>query len=125
MVRIGPDTGYWAAVFPSLAITSIGLAFAVAPLTTAVLGSVDSAHTGSASGLNSAIARTGGLIGTALLGTVLALHGSALMKAFHAVALVSACTCLAAAASGICIGPQRGGLMKVNVLEATNSSTLE
>jgi EmrB/QacA subfamily drug resistance transporter len=124
MVRIGPNTGYWAAVFPSLAIMSIGLALAVAPLTTAVLGSVDSAHTGSASGLNSAIARTGGLIGTALLGTVLASHGLALVGAFHAVALVAACTCVAAALSGMVIGPVAGDPRRIAVPEATNSSTL-
>ena len=104
MVRIGPDAGYWVAVLPSLAVISIGLSLAVAPLTTAVLGSVDSTHTGSASGLNSAIARTGGLIGTALLGTVLASQGLALVDAFHAAALVAACACVGAAGSGMLIG---------------------
>ena len=44
------------------------MAGAVAPLTTAVLGAVDARHTGSASGFNSAVARTGGLIATALAG---------------------------------------------------------
>jgi hypothetical protein len=53
------------------------------PLTTAVLNSVDERHTASASGFNSAVARTGGLVATALLGTVLAAHGLALLAAFH------------------------------------------
>ena len=47
------------------------MAGAVAPLTTAVLCSVDRRHTGSASGFNSAMARTGGLVATALLGSIL------------------------------------------------------
>jgi hypothetical protein len=51
---------------------------------TAVLSSVDARHTASASGFNSAVARTGGLVATALLGTVLAAHGPALLTAFHA-----------------------------------------
>jgi len=52
-------------------------------LTTAVLGSVDTRHTGSASGFNSAVARTGGLVATALLGAVLAMEGDLLLRAFH------------------------------------------
>jgi peroxiredoxin len=69
-----------------------------APLTTAVLTSVDASHTGSASGLNGALARTGGLIATALLGGVLAERGAALLSGFHAGALVGA---TAAAAAGL------------------------
>ena len=55
---------------------SLGMAGAVAPLTNAVLGAVDARHTGSASGFNSAVARTGGLIATALLGGVLGARGA-------------------------------------------------
>jgi hypothetical protein len=71
----------------------------VAPLTNAVLASVDHRHTGSASGLNSAVARTGGMVATALLGSVLGASGGALIGGFHnamiacaiASALASAC----------------------------------
>jgi hypothetical protein len=62
-----------------------------------VLGSVDARHTGSASGFNSAVARTGGLVATALLGAVLAAEGDLLLKSFHA-ALVIGATASAAAA---------------------------
>ena len=108
MIRVGPGMGYWTTLFPNLALMSAGLALAVAPLTTAVLESVDAAHTGAASGLNSAIARTGGLIGTALLGTAFAAQGAALVHAFHGFAVVAACVCVAAAASGVMIGAGRG-----------------
>jgi EmrB/QacA subfamily drug resistance transporter len=88
--RIGAEGSYWTAIFPALVLISVGMAMAVAPLTTAVLGSVDSRHTGTASGLNSAVARTGGLIATALLGAVLAQQGSALIDSFHVAAMVGA-----------------------------------
>jgi hypothetical protein len=43
-----------------------------------------------ASGFNSAVARTGGLIATALLGAVLAQTGAALFGGFHIAMTVSA-----------------------------------
>jgi EmrB/QacA subfamily drug resistance transporter len=101
MLRIGDDMRYWTALLPSLIVISLGMACAVAPLTTAVLASADPRHTGSASGLNSAIARTGGLIATALLGGVFAARGAALVGAFHAAVIAIACASLAASASAI------------------------
>jgi hypothetical protein len=85
------------------------MAGAVAPLTNAVLGAVDSRHTGSASGFNSAIARTGGLIATALLGGVLSAQGSSLMNGFHAAAIACAIACAAASASAFFLIPARAG----------------
>jgi hypothetical protein len=46
--------------------------------------------------LNSAVARTGGLVATARLGTILAAEGAELWAAFHAAMLVGAATCAAA-----------------------------
>ena len=97
--RIGAAADYWTQVLPAVLVIAIGLSGAVAPLTTAVLGSVDARHTGSASGFNSAVARTGGLIATALLGSVLAARGAGLPAAFHRAMLVGAAACLAAALS--------------------------
>ena len=99
MVRVAAEANYWTTVLPALAVISVGLACAVAPLTTAVLASVDADHTGSASGLNNAVARTGGLIATALLGRVLAARGSSLIEYFHAAVIAAAVACVAAAAS--------------------------
>ena len=50
MLRVGREADYWLAVSPAILVISLGMAGAVAPLTTAVLGSVDARHTGSASG---------------------------------------------------------------------------
>lgn len=79
----------------------------MAPLTTAVLMSVDARHVGSASGFNSAVARTGGLVATALIGAVLVATGPALISAFGAAAMVGAALCLASAFSAWCLIPAR------------------
>jgi hypothetical protein len=76
------------------------MAGAVAPLTTAVLSSVDDRHTGTASGFNSAIARTGGLIATALCGAVMAQAGGSLVSTFHVGTLVGA---MLAATAGVVV----------------------
>jgi len=98
-LRIGSATSYWLGVFPAMAVIALGMAGAVAPLTTAVLMSVDSSHTGAASGLNSAVARTGGLVATALTGPVIASSGPALLSAFGVAAAMGAVICPVAAAS--------------------------
>jgi NaMN:DMB phosphoribosyltransferase len=64
-----------------------------------VLASVDSLHSGSASGLNSAVARTGGMVATALLGGVLGASGPALVGGFHTAAAICALASIVASAS--------------------------
>ena len=100
-MRIASYDGYWTSVFPSMLVIAIGMAGAVAPLTTAVLMSVDAQHTGSASGFNSTVARTGGLIATALIGSVMIASGPALRTAFELAAIAGAATCVAASLSAL------------------------
>lgn len=108
-VRITGNGDYWADVLPAMLVISLGMAVAVAPLTTAVLASVDERHTGVASGFNSALARTGGLIATASLGTVLAARGSALSGSFRVAMLIGSGAALAAGASAfILLDPKLG-----------------
>jgi len=95
-VRLDSGSSYWHGVLPAILIVALGMAGAVAPLTTAVLGSVDARHTGAASGLNSALARLGGLIATALIGSVIAAKGEALFAAFHVAVIACAIAALAA-----------------------------
>jgi len=85
-----PDANYWTGPFPTILVLALGMTIAVAPLTASVLGSVEEQHVAMASGLNSAVARTGGLIATALLGAVLASEGAQLFAGFHIAMLVSA-----------------------------------
>ncbi len=98
-LRIGAGTSYWAGVLPAVLVIALGMTGAVAPLTTAVLSSVDARHTGSASGFNSTVARTGGLTATALLGVVLAARGDGLLAAFHVTMILGAVSCAAASLS--------------------------
>ena len=88
--RIASDQDYWTTVFPAITVMAAGMAIAVAPLTSAVLASVDQAHTGMVSGFNSALSRTGGLIATALLGVVLAAQGKALLDTYALSMIVAA-----------------------------------
>ena len=98
-LRMDSNASYWTQVLPMIVVVALGMSAAVAPLTTAVLTSVDPEHTGSASGLNSAVARTGGLVATALLGSVLAAEGELLLPAYHVAMGVAALICIAASLS--------------------------
>jgi EmrB/QacA subfamily drug resistance transporter len=95
-LRMDSSSGYWTQVLPMILVIALGMSAAVAPLTTAVLTSVDQEHTGSASGINSAVARTGGLVATALLGFVLAAAGERLLAAYHIAMGIGALICATA-----------------------------
>jgi len=101
------DASYWAGAFPMILVMALGMTIAVAPLTASVLGSVEEQHVAMASGLNSAVARTGGLIATALLGAVLASSGTALFTGFHVAMFVSAAV---AALAGVVALTMLGGV---------------
>ena len=102
--RIGSHgINYWLDIFPATVLVALGMGACVAPLTTAVMTSVDADHVGLASGFNSAVARIAGLIATALLGFVFARQEStqAFMVAFRAAALIGAASAAFAAGSAL------------------------
>lgn len=77
MLRIGPDADYLVDVLPGVVVFGLGLSALVAPLTGAVLGSVPTAESGIASGVNNAVARTSQLLAVAALPGLAGLSGSA------------------------------------------------
>lgn len=96
-----PSSSYWTGIFLMMLVMATGMTIAVAPLTSSVLGSVEEKHVAMASGFNSAVARTGGLIATALLGSVLASSGPQLFASFHMTMFVSAGVAVLAGVVGL------------------------
>jgi MFS family permease len=76
-MRIAPGASYLTEVLPAVVLFGIGLTCVVAPVTATVLAAADDRHAGVASGVNNAIARTGGLLAVAVLPAVSGLDGNA------------------------------------------------
>jgi EmrB/QacA subfamily drug resistance transporter len=70
-------TNYWLDVLPGVTVFAIGMTFVVAPLTATVMGAAPSDDVGIASGINNAIARTGGLLAVAIIPPLAGLQGEA------------------------------------------------
>jgi EmrB/QacA subfamily drug resistance transporter len=75
LARLGPGMHYPTDVLPGVLMFGFGLTVTVAPLTAAVLGSVDRDRAGTASGVNNAAARFAGLIAVAVLPAVAGIAG--------------------------------------------------
>jgi predicted MFS family arabinose efflux permease len=70
LARVGPSSRYVTGVLPGVVVFGFGLAWVVAPLTSAVLAAVDDHSVGVGSGVNNAVARVAGLLAVAVLPTL-------------------------------------------------------
>lgn len=70
MLTVNDSVTYWTQLFPGIIIFGIGLAMTVAPLTSAILGSIDSRKAGVGSAVNNAISRIAGLVAIAAIGVI-------------------------------------------------------
>lgn len=67
LARVGPDASFLVDVLGPVSLLGAGLTVTVTPLTATVLGAVEEERAGLASGVNNAVARTGGLLLVAVL----------------------------------------------------------
>jgi EmrB/QacA subfamily drug resistance transporter len=65
---------YWTEILPGVLLFGLGMTITVAPLTSAILGSIDQRQAGIGSAINNAVSRVAGLIAIAFLGLVLGAH---------------------------------------------------
>jgi EmrB/QacA subfamily drug resistance transporter len=75
LMRLGHEFTYWSELLPALLLFSLGLSMIVAPLTATVLADASESDSGIASGVNNAVARVAGLLGIAVVGSVVATSG--------------------------------------------------
>ena len=87
MLAVDSSVSYWT-LLPSILIFGLGLSMTVAPLTSAILGSIDERQAGIGSAINNAVARIAGLLAIAAIGPIV---GASLdLDGFYRSALVTA-----------------------------------
>jgi len=68
MLTVTVPTNYWTQLLPGIILFGLGLSITVAPLTSAILGSIKSAQAGIGSAINNAVSRIAGLLAIAVIG---------------------------------------------------------
>ncbi|CAD6000247.1 MFS transporter [Agreia sp. COWG] len=87
LTRVGAEADYWTQVFPGIIVFGFGMTLTVAPLTSAILGSIEPARAGIASAVNNAVSRVAGLVAVASAGLIV---GPSLdVSGFHRAALTT------------------------------------
>lgn len=87
LLRLSSTADYWSEVFPGIIVFGLGLTITVAPLTSAILGSIEPARAGIASAVNNAVSRVAGLISVAAAGLIVGVNLD--VDGFHRAAIVT------------------------------------
>lgn len=94
LAAVSSEQRFWVYLVP-MVVVGLGMAIAVAPLTTTVINSVNERETGAASAINNVVAAVAGLVVIAVLGTLvtgsLITTARLVMSTAAALALASAC----------------------------------
>ena len=88
LLTVSKDFSYWWQVLPYVLVFGVGLTLTVSPLTSAILGSIESERSGIASAVNNAVSRVAGLLVIAMLATIIG--GRLDLPGFHRGAIVTA-----------------------------------
>ena len=72
-----PEMNYWGRTVPSMALMAFGMSLVVSPLTAGVMAAAPDHMSGTASGVNNAVARTAGLFAVAAFGGIAGMAYSA------------------------------------------------
>jgi EmrB/QacA subfamily drug resistance transporter len=120
---VGLKVDYVSEVLPPLLVFALGLTMTVAPLTAAVLAGSER-EAGIASGVNNAIARVAGLLGTAAVGAAIATSfGSALDRSLSGTALGPAARLAVSQAKRLPLGrPDVHGLASARARALTSAA---
>ncbi|MFF1632939.1 MFS transporter [Leifsonia sp. NPDC058248] len=70
LLMMGTDVNFWLNVLPGVLLFGVGLSVTVAPLTSAILGSIHPQQAGIGSAVNNAVSRIAGLITVAMAGLI-------------------------------------------------------
>ncbi len=70
LLGLDESVNFFTQLLPGIVVFGLGLAITVAPLTSAILGSIDPRRSGIASAVNNAVARVAGLVAIAMLGVI-------------------------------------------------------
>lgn len=85
---VNDDFNYWWQVLPGVLLFGLGIVTTVTPLTSAILGAIETERSGIASAVNNAVSRVAGLIVIAMIAVIVG--GEIDLRGFHQAAIVTA-----------------------------------
>lgn len=88
LLRVSEDFDYWTQVLPGILVFGVGITLTVSPLTSAILGAIETGRSGIASAVNNAVSRVAGLVVIAMIAFIVG--GEIDLDGFHRATIVTA-----------------------------------